>query len=167
MAKKASGKKKSPPPNELPYVGAAFFCRSVLHEENGVISAIRIIDRIALAKIPPSQEGGVEVLEIYAVVILKSGSVKGPKTIKLFMTTPAGIQAYPAEMPADFQGGGHGVTATVRFGLQPTEEGLWWCDVLVDGTSVTRIPLEVVYQQPPTAKGGGATPPPSAAGTQP
>src|SRR5262249_19631866 len=94
-----------------------------------------------------SSGSGAQVVPIQAIVALKSGSVKGQKTLKMFMTTPKGIEAYHHEQPVVFEGDGHGVVIHVTFGLQPNEEGLWWCDVEVDGKTLTRMALQVVYQE--------------------
>jgi hypothetical protein len=133
--------------NALPYVQVAAFCELVLKESDGVISAVRIVDTLSVEKPSSPEEEGKKAVRIHALVALKSGAVKGPKTIKMFITTPSGVKAYPVEMPAIFEGDGAGVTLHVIFALQPSGEGLYWCDVLVDEACVTRMPLRIVYRE--------------------
>jgi hypothetical protein len=144
-------KKTSPVPtandNALPYVQIAAFCDMVLREGSGVVSAIRIVD-VLRVRAASAEEAERQTIEVPAVIGLKSGNVKGQRTVRLFMTTPSGINAYKHEQVVEFVGEGHGITWYVTFGLQPSEEGLWWCEVQVDGTRVTRMPLRVEYLKP-------------------
>src|SRR5215471_13597597 len=143
--------------NALPYVQIAAFCDLVLREESGPVSAIRIIDTLNVRK-TDAGEVGKQFVDVNALVGLKSGAVKGRKTVKLTLSTPSGVEAYHYERDdVVFKGEGHGVTIHVVFALQPTEPGLYWCDVQVDGHRVTRMPLRVVHQEPERKSRGSAS----------
>lgn len=51
-------------------------------------------------------------------------------------------------IPVLFEGEERGVNIFLNLNFQPKEEeGLYWFDVLLEGTVVTRIPLRVLYQR--------------------
>ena len=50
-------------------------------------------------------------------------------------------------MPLLFEGEERGVQIFVNLNMQVTEEGLYWFDVLLEGATITRVPLRVIYQR--------------------
>lgn len=128
----------------VPYVGIAVFCEKVLKEGDGVMSLIRVVDRVtfAVAAGPTPQA-----YPLFAVVMLKSGDAQGTQAVGLRSIGPSGQQLGTFEAPALFEGNDRGVSVVVQFPFQPAEEGLHWFDVLVDGQQFTRMPLRAVYQR--------------------
>jgi hypothetical protein len=154
MAKKVVVKKLKVPRNTLPYVQVAAFCENILEDKDGVISAIRLFDRVNVPPPPPPPpEAGPDALpaiKVNVLVVLKSGSVKGRKTVKLISESPNGSNRFTVETPSEFNGGEWGVKIQIQMVIPIEGEGLYWCNVLVNDAIVTRMPLRVVYADSPT-----------------
>lgn len=138
-----------------PHVAMALICERVLEEKDGVISPVRVIDRIMVH--PPtgphasSTMPGVP-LDLRLVISLKSGSARGRSTITLRPEKPSGVRMDAIGFPVLLEGEDRGVNLIVNLGLQVEEEGLYWFDVLFEDELLSRIPLRVMYQ--PVMVGG-------------
>ncbi|MGH8973348.1 MAG: DUF6941 family protein [Acidimicrobiia bacterium] len=134
-----------------PYVQLATLCEKVLQEADGVLSIIRVIDRIIVTaqgsevptELPQSN------LEFTLVVTLKSDDARGRHPVSLRIQQPSG--AYLPERTFDvmFEGEERGVNLILRLQLEAVE-GLYWFDVAVNQQLLTRVPLRVMYQRLPT-----------------
>ena len=73
----------------------------------------------------------------------------------LFDTKTKGIgNVLPsAEAPVLFEGDERGCVLATPLGVVAEEEGLYWFDVSLEGTLLTRIPLRVMYQKMPGMPG--------------
>lgn len=136
-----------------PWLSSAFFCEKVLREADGVISAIRIIDRINIVgdsdEMPPTP------FQATLVIVLKSGEMRGPARVRVAPTTPSNQPMPVIEFPVYFEGDadrGVGIVAETRFAIP--EAGLFWFDVQMADSTITRIPLRVVYQKNVSARTG-------------
>ena len=127
-----------------PHLAMAVFCEKVLKENDGVMSFIRIVDRITFAM--PSASATPPALPLFVVLMFKAGDAKGTFSISLRAIGPSGQQIGTIEMPVLFEGEDRGANVVLQLSFQPVEEGLHWFDVLVDGQRVTRIPLRALYQ---------------------
>lgn len=133
----------------------AVLCEKVLSEQDGVLSIIRVIDRMTIAttgpdvpeEMPPTQ------LALNAVVSFKSGTARGRYTIKLRPEDPSGMQLPALEMPVHFEGADRGANMIVTFNFRAEHEGLYWIDVLFQDEVITRMPLRVIYQPQRLAAG--------------
>lgn len=126
----------------------AVFCERVLEEKSGVLSIIRIIDRINLSAAADAPETMPEFpLKLTAVVSIKSGFLKGKYTVTVKPQTPSGESLPPVELPILLEGDDRGANLVLRFAFNVKEEGLYWFDVLVQGTLLTRVPLRILYQR--------------------
>jgi len=142
-------------PHDGPYLAMAVFCDRVLQENNGVLSLIRVVDRINVSGGGGAPEEMPAIpLQLTAVLSFKSGFAKGKYTITLQPVTPSGKVLSPSKMQALFEGDDRGVNLIVNIALSVSEEGLYWFDLLVEEQLVTRMPLRILYQR----TGGGATP---------
>lgn len=138
-------------PDELgPYLSAAFICEKVLREQDGVMSAIRIIDRLTHA--PP----GPDVMEPFPfqfalVLSFKSGEALGTYQLSIQPIKPGTNEKMPAavypvnfEMPAD-----RGVAMCAAMQIVFDVPGLWWFDIYLSGEGkvrrVTRVPFRIIY----------------------
>ncbi|MBI4319043.1 MAG: hypothetical protein HY675_11185 [Chloroflexi bacterium] len=143
-----------------PYLQVAVLCEKVLQEASGVLSLIRIIDRITHTSMGPGvlEEMPVVPINVFAVVSLKSGSARGRHTLTLRPEDPSGMKLPEVSQSILFEGEDRGVNFVANIALQAKYEGLYWFDVLLDGQVWTRMPLRVMYQQvslgtPPPAPG--------------
>lgn len=137
-----------------PYVQAALFCEKVLQERDGVLSAIRIVDRMfinvsgidapeKLSDLPPQMT----TLNIVGLVALKSGFARGSHTVVVQGRTPSQHAIPPVSFPVLLEGEDRGANVVFQMGIQAREDGLYWFDVLVNDRLMTRMPLRIVYQR--------------------
>jgi hypothetical protein len=151
---------KTSTPDEFgPYLSAAFICEKVLREQDGVMSAIRIIDRLTRA-VP-----GPDVMEPFPyqfalVLSFKSGEALGNYQVSIQPIKPGtGEKLTPAvytvnfEMPAD-----RGVALCADMQIVFDVPDLWWFDIYLSGQDkvrrVTRIPFRIVYLPQPVRTSG-------------
>lgn len=139
-----------------PYVQVAAFCQTVLTENTGAISILRITDRIGVAG--PTPEMTPTPIQITLIVILKAGFVRGQFKVSVQPSSPSGQQMTPLEVPALFEGEERGVQLLMPMAFVVQEQGLYWFEVAVEGDVLTRIPLRVMYQQIAMPPGGFAFP---------
>ena len=131
-----------------PFLAMAVFCERVLEEKTGVLSLIRVIDRLQIEGAPmPSQEAPPLPASLTAVVSFKAGSARGSHNLAIRPESPAGLHLPEASLTVLFEGEDRGVNAIVGISVPIQQEGLYWFDVLLDGQRVTRMPLRIVYQR--------------------
>lgn len=131
-----------------PFVQMALICEKVLQEPGGVISPIRVVDRMFI-NVPQGTTWPQPVQLIYYVVIaLKSGAARGSRSILVRLEGPDGQPAAPeSRFPVLFEAEDRGIQIIVQSLLSPRLEGLYWYDVMLDDQPLTRIPLRIVVQQ--------------------
>jgi hypothetical protein len=144
-----------------PHLIAALICEKVLDEKDGVLSAIRIIDRLersAIGPDAPEEMPPFVVDNLTLLVTVKSDQARGRYGIKVRPEAPGGVQLPPMEQAITIQPGPAGINLTVPFALAIQAEGVYWFDVFLTGPApqedrlLTRVPLEVIYspQRPPS-----------------
>ena len=136
-----------PPDQRGPHLAAAFLCERVLKEQDGVTSAIRIVDRLTVGAIglDAPKEMPLAQIQLKAVVILKSGAARGSYEVKLSIEAPSGVSNDLGEYPVYFGGEEQGVELLVDLNLNLSAQGLYWIDVSFGDELLTRIPLRIVY----------------------
>lgn len=137
-----------------PYIQAALICERVLQEQDGVVSAIRVIDRVHFVASPDGQLLNPQ-HPITFLISFKAASARGRYTIEVEREKPSGERSPVLQAPAFFEGEERGVNLIVQAVFEPDQEGLYWFDVLFEGERVTRIPLRAIYQPLPTADPAG------------
>lgn len=138
--------------NVGPYLQMAVFCERVLEEKDGVLSAIRIVDRITHRAVgqKPTDDMPPFPVNLKALIAFKNGRALGRHTLKLRPIPPSGLPTQ--ELPEFsvsilFEGGEHrGTNIILDVGLQVTQEGVYWFEVKIDDHVFTRMPLQVVYE---------------------
>jgi hypothetical protein len=133
-----------------PHLTAAIICERILNEQDGVVSAIRIIDRVWFVTGEDGQPLNPQ-HPITLFISFKSGSARGSFTVAIHLEKPSGEQAPVLEAPVFFEGEERGVNIVLNAGFEPEEAGLYWFDVLFEGNRVTRMPLRAIYQSQPSA----------------
>jgi hypothetical protein len=132
-----------------PFLSVAAFCENVIEDKSGVISLIRIVDRMYVTaqgptapdEMPPAN------LNWYLVLIFKSGQAHGSYDIKIEPELPSGLRRPPTVLSAHFEGGNRGTQIVVRFGMKLEMPGVYWIRIYVANQFLTRIPVEVIYQK--------------------
>ena len=144
------------PFSQGPYLAAAFLCETILQENDGRHSIIRIIDRInrqAIGTAPPkTMEPFDYSIDLY--ISFKRGSARGPMMMRVRLEKPDATSDQIFARELTFEGDaerGVNHVAHLRLGLGMT--GLYWFDVILADQRVTRIPMRVAYsrdiRQPP------------------
>lgn len=141
-----------------PFVTAALFCERALEEKDGVVSAIRIVDRVTSHIASEGEQDAPPPLRvsITALISLKPGRAVGRYSIGFRPEAPSGAQLAVLKTPVNFDesDGSRGVNLVLPVEIE-AEEGLYWFDVLwIDdraGTEelLTRMPLRVLWQPMP------------------
>ena len=141
-------------PNTKPFVTAALVCESILHEKDGVLSAIRIVDMFFVGEKRLSAAKGVNAaLELHILLMLKSGDLIGDGTITLKVRSPSNKTVeLPQSFTAHLKGGENGANVHVIFALpfKHIEFGLFWMDVFWNGEELTSIPFKLVSGEKPS-----------------
>jgi len=131
-----------------PYLELAVLCERVLEERDGVLSLVRLVDRLEVTVPGPAGAAGPAALapvQLFAVVGFKSGQVRGRHQLRLTLERPDGLRRLLAELPLLFEGEDRGARAIVGLGFSLELEGLYWVDVQLDERWFMRMPLRVVY----------------------
>ena len=128
-----------------PYLQMAVFCEKVLREGDGVLSVIRVIDRIFHNG--PDKEMQPFTYQFVACLTFKSGFMNSKMTIWIKPKSPEGRELAEMSFPVLFEGNDRGAGVIVQLSFTFETEGLYWFDVFVEDELVTRMSMRVLYQQ--------------------
>ena len=136
-------------PQTGPYLKAAAFCESVIEGKDGVLSLIRIIDRLTItsagseapAEMPPFES----VLRL--VLMFISGRARGNQTVQVRVERPDGTHSDAWSGTVFFEGEDRGANLVMEIATRFQFEGLYWFDVMLSDEQMTRIPFRVIYQR--------------------
>jgi hypothetical protein len=125
------------------------FCERVLEDKDGVLSAIRIVDRIIHhARGPDSpEEMPTASVALTILVMLKAGAARGRNALRLRPEAPSGLRLPEVSFPVLFEGEDRGVNVVLPIQFEVDQEGVYWFDVTLDDALITRMPLRIVYQR--------------------
>jgi hypothetical protein len=132
-----------------PYVAAAFICEKILQEQDGVASAIRIIDRIFIEKVNAPGDERTGAAELMIFISFKGGGYTGKADVLLAPTMPSGKPMKSQQLEVQFpKEHNAGANIVVRAAIAFHEEGVHWFNVSLNGELVTRMPLDVQQMTP-------------------
>ncbi|MDP2731371.1 MAG: hypothetical protein Q8O55_12980 [Dehalococcoidales bacterium] len=141
-----------------PFLNVAAFCENVIEDKSGVLSLIRLVDRLTVSSHGPSapEEMPPTPLNWFLVLAFKSGSARGSVQVTIQPELPSGIRLEPIKLTPYFEGGNRGCNIVTRINIMLRESGLYWFRILVGDALATQIPLEVIYSRmvipgPPSA----------------
>lgn len=145
-------------PDTGPHIAIATLCERVLVEQDGVLSVIRVVDRLiqtATGTAPPEQMPPFLVQEndLRMVISLKSDRARGRFTVKIVLEDPSTQRMQVGQSDLTLQPGNSGANLNIGLNLAIQHEGVHWFDVLLGGPHeqedqlMTRVPLQVVYQR--------------------
>jgi len=131
-----------------PFLQSAVFCEKALQEKDGVISAIRIIDRFTISV----GEGAPELMppmtvEMVLLIIFKSGDASGKHELKIRPISPSGKELAAFTFPFTLAGGEHSANIIIRYALKAEEAGLYWFDVMIGDKLFNRMSMNLVYER--------------------
>lgn len=143
-----------------PYLSVAAFCEQVIEDKSGVLSLIRIVDRMTITAQGPTapEEMPPAMLNWFLVLVLKSGEARGSQTVKIEPELPSGLRLEPTMLPVHLEGGNRGQNIVSKLNMKLEMAGIYWFRILIDDQFLTQIPVEVIYSKvmtpqprPPTA----------------
>jgi len=132
-----------------PYVQMAGLCEQVIEDKTGALSLIRVIDTIthteARPDAPPEMPPVTYPLKM--VVMLKSGRARGRHELKIIPELPSGEAKSPLIRSIQMEGEERGVNNIINMLFTFTMEGLYWFNIYLDDSLLTRIPLRIKYNR--------------------
>ncbi len=137
-----------------PHLLVAALFEKVLQEQDGVLSAIRLIDRVTQSTTDPDAPEQMPPFltdNLTMLVCLRSDQARGRYGIKVRPEAPGGFQLPAMEQAIQLQPGANGANLILPLVLPITQESVFWFDVFLTGPApqpdrlLTRVPLEVVY----------------------
>lgn len=147
-----------------PFLAAALFCERVIEDKEGVLTLVRIVDRVVNTAIGSGTPSVMPAARISLNLLLafKSGDARGRHDVQIHAEEPSGLRKTVAHtMSIFFEGEDRGANLIVNLSFEAPQEGLYWFDIFLDDVRVTRIPLRLVYQRQETGPPGTAPHPDS------
>ena len=132
-----------------PYIQVAGLCEQVIEDKTGVLSLIRLVDTITNRAAGPDAPAEMPSLTypMKMVVMLKSGRAKGRHELKIIPEMPSGELKSPLLRSIQMEGEERGFNNIINMAFTFTMEGLYWFNVYLDDSLLTRIPLKVKYER--------------------
>src|SRR5579862_2366458 len=115
-----------------PYLSAAFFCDRVLREQEGTLSAIRIIDRWNIVGVTEQME--LNIVRATLLVLFRSGIHRGAAQVIITPISPSNTRMPQINAPLSFEGDddrGAGIVLPIGFPVQ--EAGTYWFEIQLTG----------------------------------
>jgi hypothetical protein len=131
-----------------PYVKVALFCEKILREVDGVMSIIRVIDRVTItaqgqnapATMPKTP------YTLTAVISLVPGASRGRHELKIVKEDPSGLDTGPDfSTSVNMEGEDRAVNIVANMHFMLELEGLYLFKVSLDGMLITKMPFRVIY----------------------
>jgi hypothetical protein len=151
-----------------PYLTAALLCEKVLVEQDGVKSAIRIVDRVMRQVVGPNPPARMEPFEheLFFLISFKSGRARGTSQLKVQLIRPSLETGTAISCPLLFEGeDDRGTEMIIQTRIKIEQPGLYWFYVYLDDYLITKIPLRVVYMPQAIQTQTGPAPLPPASET--
>lgn len=132
-----------------PYLILAAFCEQVIEDKSGVLSLIRVVDRMNITVQGPSapDEMPPAILNWVLVLSMKSGEARGSHTLKIEPELPSGQRTAPMTLTPYFEGGSRGINIVTRVNFKLEMPGLYWFRITLNDQFLTQIPVEVIYSR--------------------
>lgn len=132
-----------------PHLKAALFCSDVIEGKDGVLSLIRVIDRLTiaaagsqpLATMPPIKQ------TLKLVLMFASGRAKGTHEVAVKVERPDSTVKDTWKGTVFLEGEDRGANIVIDMNIEFQLEGLYWFDLYFEGTLMTRMPFRVIYQR--------------------
>ncbi len=137
-------------PEEIggPYLIMAVLCEKALQERDGVLSVIRVVERITITPPPGAPEQMPPAnLNFAFVVSIRAGMVQGQMNLRMVLTTPTGTDNQMGSIPVLLEGQDRGVNLVTNLNLIVGEQGLYWISGYLEEQLLTKVPLRIMYQR--------------------
>ncbi len=132
-----------------PYLKAALLCDDVIEGKDGVLSLIRVVDRLTVTAAGPGVPGAMPPVphQLKLVIMVVSGQARGTHTMAVTIETPDGIVHSGWESTVLLEGEDRGANVVIELDYQFKLEGVHWFRLSLEGEEATRIPFRVLYQR--------------------
>jgi len=132
-----------------PFLTVATFCEQVIEDKSGVLSLIRIVDRMYITTYGPTapEQMPPSTLNWFLVLSFKSGEARGSHLIKIEPELPSGLRLQPIALSAYFEGGTRGQNIISKLNMKLEMPGIYWFRIYVEDQFFTQIPVEVIYSR--------------------
>ncbi len=140
-----------------PWIQLAAFCDQIVEDKSGVLSLIRVVDRVIKFSDEPEPPEEMPPFErdLQMVIALKPERALGRKSLHIELHTPDGMLRKGPKIPVVFESEDRGVNLIIPSRFRFEMEGVHWFSVRCDGQLLTRLPLRVVYSPTPRRVGPG------------
>jgi len=128
-----------------PHLSVATICERVLTEQDSVLSAIRMVDRITFALGDEGEPVNPQ-YPITILVVLRAGAARGTFNLEIRRESPSGEESVVLGAPVHLEGEERGASVVIGTMFAPDHAGLYWYDVYFEGERLTRMPLRAVFQ---------------------
>ena len=144
-------------PETGPYLKAAVFCSDVIEGKDGVLSLIRVIDRLTVTGAGPQPPSAMPTImsRLKLALMFISGRARGTHNVNIRIERPDGTTHDGWTGTVFLEGEDRGANVIVEMEIEFKLEGLYWFDLYFDDAQMTRVPFRLIYQRAP-----GATAPP-------
>lgn len=129
-----------------PYVQVAAVCQTSIVDNQGLLSVIRLQDRITVMGVTDEMKPQ-PLVNFQLVLALKAGEMRGKSTLRITPISPSAKSLPHAETTVLFEGEERGSVLITPLAVVAEEEGLHWLEITLDGALLTRIPFRVMYQK--------------------
>jgi len=129
-----------------PYVQVAAICTTPLIEQQGLLSVIRIQDRVQLAGITEQMQPQ-PLNNLWLTIVLKSGEMIGNYSLYITVVSPSGNRTDGPNFNVLFEGQERGTVLGFPLPFIVQEQGLYWFEIKLEEVVLTKIPLRVMYQK--------------------
>lgn len=135
--------------NKGPYLLMAVLCQKADQDQYGSFNIINVLEQLVVGSDEP--DAPVEFpgfrLESQLVVSLASGDHRGDSVITIEPTDPKLNRLEAVSQEVRFSGEDHRVTIVSNVSLDVEHTGVYWFNVMLDGASVSWIPLRIGYHR--------------------
>ncbi len=141
-----------------PWVTAALFAERILTEKDDVVTLVRVVDRFT-ATLPDDEPEAASLIEATLIVRMKAGDFRGDTEVAIEQIDPTGRRRRLGRTVGTLNGSIDGFQITLDAGIAVAESGVHWFDIVVNGRSASRTPLQFDIHRVPRAEfeAAGAT----------
>jgi hypothetical protein len=142
-------------PEAGPLLAAALLCERVIEDKEGVLSIIRIVDNFTVSRTLPvvaPPPDSTPVIVVTLLVSFKAGQAKGTYQVESRLRAASGkpLKGMGEQPNPSFTFSGEqpeqGANIVINAGVPANEPGLYYFDILLDGSPVTSVPFRIREQ---------------------
>ena len=136
-------------PNTGPFLKTAVFCDSVIEGKDGVLSIIRIVDRLSVTAAGAEAPADMPAMDhtLTLVLMLISGTARGSSDVGVSVEQPGGLRRQVWNATVLMEGNDRGANIVAQINMKFESEGLYWFHVQLDGEHLTSLPFRMIYQR--------------------